>query len=188
MKLDSDNYLTAAPVMSSYGPFSVISPDGGRLQFVPQINHVVSKNPNSKRRLIDEPDNFSVVWSAQLFVGLSVNGKPRWTADHIRDLAAQIRSEQLTAMAEAGLISHDTEHGLSVVPQYGFWSKIGTDGREQSVSITIVSLSGETKKEFFQNISELAGMLAVELEQDTVVYQLIHGGVVKYVAQRRTAA
>lgn len=52
--------------------------------------------------------------------------------------------------------------------------------------MTIMSLSGENQEEFFAHMSELAATLAVELEQDSVVYQIFHGGIVKFVGARRT--
>jgi hypothetical protein len=121
-------------------------------------------------------------------VGLNVGDTPMWTPEQVRDFVFDVRQAQMLQMVEAGFISPDAEHGASVRPQLGYWGKISntTPGKEESVSVVIDSLSGETKEHFKENMRLLGGEIAVHLKQLSVYVQIHRGGIVRKIIEIRT--
>jgi hypothetical protein len=161
----------------------------------------IEKNPDWAKPVRAKVSHYGPSWGAQLFIGLHVQGQPRWSAEQVRNKVLEIRERQFSrsmSLSEAaeGYPSFETSHGGSVIPMLGFWQSgvsIG-DPREPSVSVMIESLSGEeTRKvknkvegEFPDHMIALAKELALELQQDSIIIRIFYANVVQDIIEVST--
>lgn len=105
--------------------------------------------------------------AARLFVGLKVGDEKTLRVEDVVDKVIEIRREQ------------DEPPDATILSQRGVYSD--SKGRiidEPSVQIIILDLAGMKKKQFIEEMSELASRLAVELEQETIILEIQKKGVV----------
>lgn len=126
-------------------------------------------------------EEFTPGLSAQIFIGLSVDGNAEWTPDQIRDDLMEYREEQF-ARLEKDEKRELYGRGLSVVPSLGYWRKTARTGQaypEESVSVHLLNVSGETEKEFIAHIDEIARWAIQQFYQDAVIVQILRANVVE---------
>lgn len=159
-----------------------------------------------RRRLKAKVGDYKPAYGAQIFVGLSVDGQKAWTADQVRDWVMEWREEQLERM-EAGWVARYQrelerclrnvgpdgtcvtkemrelwDRGASVIPMLGYWKKVGKSAYpEESASVTVLNLAGESEEEFKKNMKEIAADAVTNFYQDSVILQFTDGNVVKEV-------
>jgi hypothetical protein len=134
-------------------------------------------------------------WSAKLFVGLSVAGRPTWAAEQVQQAVLQHRREQVMDWLNRGIISggskHYVEHGGSIVPQLGYWEKVtkkhGEEhATENSVSVEVLNLPEVGFDIFKKAIADLALTLCVEFRQMAIIVQFLEAGTVKHMLEVKT--
>lgn len=60
-KIVNDRVFEPAPALHRFGPFSVVMPDGDRIQFLPE--RTVHANPRGKRVLVEDAADYGVAWA-----------------------------------------------------------------------------------------------------------------------------
>lgn len=115
-----------------------------------------------------------VAWSeeepmlaARIFVGLKVGDVDKWTVDDVVKTVKRVRTAQVGApdasfVSQKGLYTHE---------------KSGEVVEEDSVQVVILNTAGTPHKEFVEQIVSLAEMLALELDQESVIVEIQKGGV-----------
>lgn len=163
---------TANAGATIFDPISITLGDR-RIQYVP-----IRKNPDPerpvRRKMLQE---YGPALGMRFLIGLHVAGKPRWTP---QDVLKKVRELRVSQLRESGF-GDRTETGASVVPQLGFWKAIGdvATGEEPSVSVDILSLSGEADDQFVEHMKGLGWALAEAFYQDQVLGMLNRGGVIE---------
>lgn len=115
--------------------------------------------------------------SARMFIGFNVGQTPKWNVDYLAQLVRRVRSEQTND--EGKKIPPDA----SFVIQKGMYTNKGQPTvYENSVQLIVLSLFGESDKKFKDNMLEMAGIIARELEQREVILELQTEGVPKWAA------
>ena len=107
-------------------------------------------------------------YSARIFVGLNVGDKETYTVNDVVKLVVEARKEQ-GASADASILS---QKGI-------YESKGGDVVVEPSVQIIIIDLVGKKKKEFVDEVTEVAEVLQEKLQQEVVLVEIQKSGVVK---------
>lgn len=107
-------------------------------------------------------------YSARIFVGLNVGDKETYTVNDVVKLVVETRKEQ-GASADASILS---QKGI-------YESKGGDVVVEPSVQIILIDLVGKTKKEFTDEVTEVAEVLQEKLQQEVVLVEIQKSGVVK---------
>lgn len=107
-------------------------------------------------------------YSARLFVGLNVGQEQRFTEDDVVELVIKTRKRQ-KALADASILS-----------QKGIYEDRGGDiVREPSVQIVIIDTIGVGKRRFVSEMKSLAETLCKKLQQETVILEIQHRGIVR---------
>ena len=114
-------------------------------------------------------------WAARFFVGLDVkvNGEsvPRYSLEDVLEFVVDVRNEQgadpsSSYIAQRGVFRHCPDKDSQCVV-----------AREHSVQVVIIAPTGETPKQFRQNMLQLAEALAVQFEQEEVILQVQKNGI-----------
>lgn len=134
---------------------------------------------------------YGVASGAQILMGLSVRGVPRFSPDAVREYVLTYRRRQLGLALRSGKLTSDEGHGGSVTPSLGFWEKITQEGhgKEESVAISLLDLSGEgmsfvggkPQGMFYDHISDMVDHMAVEFQQKSIITQYHARGIVRAV-------
>ena len=136
-----------------------------------------SFTPKGKEKLFGRnPADFQVYGvpqnAARLFVGFNVGSKATWNVDDLARLFRRFRSEQRNDAGKP--IPIDS----SFVIQKGFYTS--NDGEvvyENSSQLIVLSIFGESEHKFAENMIELAGRLARELKQETIILEIQRKGI-----------
>lgn len=107
-------------------------------------------------------------YSARIFVGLNVGDQQRYTVDDVVKLVVETRQKQ------------DASADASILSQKGIYeSRAGQVIVEPSAQIIIIDLVGKKKKEFVDEMTEVAEVLKDKLQQEVVLVEVQKSGVVK---------
>ena len=110
--------------------------------------------------------------AARMFIGFNVGQKPVHSVDKIAGLFKRERSKQTNDKGEPIPVD------ASFVLQKGFFTS-PVDGLvyEDSTQLVVLSLFGESEKKFTDNMIEIAGIVARDFQQETVILEVQRKGV-----------
>ena len=115
------------------------------------------------------------LYAARLFVGFNVGSKPRWKLDDVVRIVRRVRKKQVgdpssSFVLQRGIYAHTERVG---------GKQLIVD--EKGAQIILVNTPElETSPRDFQNqMTELAEILATELKQEAVIVEIQQGGVTK---------
>lgn len=134
------------------GPGSFV-PQGEQLRIGPKLN------PSRWRS--------EITYAARLFVGFNVGSKTVHTIDDLVGVVREKRQEQKRNQA------------ASFVAQRGLYTstKDGTVVDESGAQIVIIDTEGLSLEDFEREMTELAEVIALKLEQEEVIVELQKNGV-----------
>ena len=140
---------------------------GGAASFKPSGEPVVYGRNPAKFQVWGVADN-----AARMFVGFNVGHEPTWDVDYLAKTFRSVRSKQKNDAGKP--IPPDS----SFVLQNGFYT--ANDGSlvyENSVQVIVLSIFGESLGKFSENMIDVAGHIAHELKQETVILEIQTKGV-----------
>lgn len=157
-------------------PNSVFRQTGDMFQYgVPYV-----RNPHAKYD--------GKTYAARLFVGFNVGAKPKWKLDDLVELVQRERAQHEVAPADS---PGDTQH---VPPDATFFATrglfthdeddedpklAGKTIREHGAQVVILSIFGEKKKQFRENMFALAETIAREMQQASVIVEFQRQGIIQ---------
>jgi hypothetical protein len=152
---------------------------GERIQFEP-----AGFNPGKRSGKAGVKGEWKGAFDAQFFIGLSVDGVPRWNAEEIRDAIFKWRDAQIQSIVETKRVPEsefeDIQFGATITPALGFWKTFGEQGepREDSVSVLVsyVPNSYESTEDFELNMKAIGIKIAENFEQDSVLIRMLNNG------------
>lgn len=134
------------------------------------LPRVVVGNPGPKDAQVAWRSKPAAKASARLFVGYNVGDEPVWRSGEVYLLAFLLREKQLATNS-------------NIHPAFSFYAGIGAYGPGTGLPVSseksaqIVFLNFDQKQEtFFDQIIELAAMMAAQLNQESVMVELSRKG------------
>ena len=119
-------------------------------------------------------------YSARVLIGLNVGDTPKYTIQQIVNATKEIRQKQYTV--KHGKKEHERPDS-SFLAQKGLYtdSQSGKVIDEDSVQIVIIDLSGASKEIFTKQMTDLGEKLRKRFEQQSVIVEIQHRGIVQQV-------
>jgi hypothetical protein len=115
------------------------------------------------------------LWSARLFVGFNVRGKPRWTVDDLVDMVFAARKKQCAKRKKRA--DKQACMAATVLVQKGiFEGKRGRAEVEDSAQVIILHIDGSSIETFRREMLSLAGTLAKKMQQEQVLVEFQKNG------------